>query len=42
MEVSAPKILILYASYGEGHVQAARAIMGSLRRLDAARYNFST
>ncbi|MEK5377605.1 MGDG synthase family glycosyltransferase [Paenibacillus sp. FSL P2-0173] len=33
MEVSAPKILILYASYGEGHVQAARAIMGSLRRL---------
>ncbi|PNQ82781.1 glycosyltransferase [Paenibacillus sp. F4] len=33
MEVSAPKILILYASYGEGHVQAARAIMDSLRRL---------
>ncbi|EHS59589.1 hypothetical protein WG8_0361, partial [Paenibacillus sp. Aloe-11] len=23
MEAAAPKILILYASYGEGHVQAA-------------------
>ncbi|MFK4473591.1 processive 1,2-diacylglycerol beta-glucosyltransferase [Paenibacillus sp. RC73] len=33
MEAAAPKILILYASYGEGHVQAARAIMDSLRRL---------
>ncbi|WP_431090660.1 MGDG synthase family glycosyltransferase [Paenibacillus sp. 8b26] len=33
MEAAAPRILILYASYGEGHVQAARAIMDSLRRL---------
>ncbi|ASR49215.1 diacylglycerol glucosyltransferase [Paenibacillus kribbensis] len=33
MEAAAPKILILYASYGEGHVQAARAIMDSLRRI---------
>ncbi|KAF6573795.1 MGDG synthase family glycosyltransferase [Paenibacillus sp. SEL3] len=33
MEVLPPKILILYASYGEGHVQAARAIKDSLRRL---------
>lgn len=33
MEAAAPKILILYASYGEGHVQAARAVMDSLRKL---------
>ncbi|MDQ0496500.1 MGDG synthase family glycosyltransferase [Paenibacillus brasilensis] len=33
MEAAAPKILILYASYGEGHVQAARAIMDSLQRI---------
>jgi processive 1,2-diacylglycerol beta-glucosyltransferase len=33
MKAAAPKILILYASYGEGHVQAARAIMDSLQRL---------
>lgn len=33
MEAAAPKILILYASYGEGHVQAARALMDSLQRL---------
>ncbi|MHA6482321.1 MGDG synthase family glycosyltransferase [Paenibacillus sp. strain BS8-2] len=28
-----PKLLILYASYGEGHVQAARALQSALERL---------